>query len=618
MFSEKLIENDIETVCKMTNTLYGFCDELSEYNREGNTKLPEFMEKAEKLMGKNAFYYLFEGGIIQQQRGGDYDFNFELNVINNGGISYDNIGIEDNKHYRVAFFNGKKSWLQKFTIYHELGHLMQYHLNLFSSKEIDKIYHFMSKGVDGEQLSQSEIKRRFVRRGSYALHLLETHAEAFATACMILRSQNNTERKRQMLLGYLNAGKAFIDGMLDKDKVYGFKYYSNFPLQRAVIKEVNSWFSNGEKAKYIDADGNINFEALAKKTHDITLEHAYSPEEFRRFLDYEVFARRSKNEKHTWLSPWGAVVGCIGCAGYKLSQKLSGKENDYIDCLDVINNVREQIPFTPLKGKDKNSKLLNLCCQLDNAIAETNNALSLSENVCKGYDEIYIERAIRYGSIPQTVVKSLSRKIAADNHVIDRRIGLILQSYADNVNEILKTDFDKDALCDIMQAMNDQKVRYEIWDMYYKRLKNPKYPLNLQKFQTGYSKELPITLKNKLKMFKEIRKTIINNNFGEKVKVSPEDRQKLEYMLIGTAAEAPEELKDANTGFLMFGVIKLEPKEAALRALNNTINDLHTLYFIHPQLFDATMKQYLPTLLQSADTQKKKSVTRPKTNSKQR
>lgn len=54
-------------------------------------------------MGENASQYLFDAGIIRQQLGGDYDFNFAFDVMEGGGISYDQIGESDGHDYRLVF-----------------------------------------------------------------------------------------------------------------------------------------------------------------------------------------------------------------------------------------------------------------------------------------------------------------------------------------------------------------------------------------------------------------------------------------------------------------------------------------------------------------------------------
>ena len=96
MVSKEVLYSDIESICRDTSAIFGCYSDLHEFGSKGEAvNLPSFIEKAKGLMGENASQYLFDAGIIRQQLGGDYDFNFAFDVMEGGGISYDQIGESD-------------------------------------------------------------------------------------------------------------------------------------------------------------------------------------------------------------------------------------------------------------------------------------------------------------------------------------------------------------------------------------------------------------------------------------------------------------------------------------------------------------------------------------------
>ena len=618
MISEEFVQKDIEEVCNLTKSVYGFYTDLNSYDKDGKpTKLTDFLEKARQLMGKNARRYLCTSRFLRQQRGGDYDFNFPLNVINGGGMTYAAIGQEDGNDYNAVYFYDKETWIQKYGIYHELGHLMQKHLNLFCRKEVREIYKFMSKGVNNRRLSKSEISKRFVSASNYIYHLCETHANAFATACMILRSQTDLDRKKSSLNSDMYSGSKFFEGLIDTEKEYpGMKYYSNIPLQKAIIKEVNSWYKNDKLSDYISAEGSINFEALAQKTHEIVLEHAYSPEEFRRFLDYKIYGRRNKGEKHKWnQSVFESIIGRIG---YKLP-RLVETQPEYLYYFDVISEDRNRAPFKALPETDEEAKLLNICCRFDNTIVDMNNSFDLLDIETLEYDEIDFDKPIYYGSIPKTVIRSLSRKIARDNNVSSYDAYSVLLAYSNNVNDIFKRDYDKNAVCALMNAMNEPAGRSMIWEQYYKRAEDPQYKLDLQNIIDKHAEEPEMpSPKDKLRLFKEIRQLVINDAFENLPQFSPEQQRKMQHMIIEIADKNPDSLQEDELSKKIVASVSKRTNKKTLRTVDDTLDRLHTLYFLNTELFNTTLSQFRTVLNQSIDIKRNKSEIHRLTKNRER
>ena len=62
MVSKEVLYSDIESICRDTSAIFGcYCD-LHEFGSKGEAvKLPDFIKKAQDLMGENAEYRSFDG-----------------------------------------------------------------------------------------------------------------------------------------------------------------------------------------------------------------------------------------------------------------------------------------------------------------------------------------------------------------------------------------------------------------------------------------------------------------------------------------------------------------------------------------------------------------------------
>lgn len=602
MIPKKQLYADIEKICAMANAVYGCYTGLHRYDSFGQpAELPAFVEKAQALMGDKAAVYLYNAGILRQQQGGQYDFNFPADVVDGGGMSYDNIGSEDGFDYRMAYFFDDKDTNDRHNIYHELGHLMQFKLNMFNAKEINRIYRFIGKGASKKKIPKSEIARRFVTSSSYTDYLLEAHANAFANACLLLRTNGRGERIKQSLNCYLRDGAAFFEGLKDGDKDYpGMKYYSSLPVQKAVIREVNRWFKTGEISKYKDAEGEIDFDAVALKMHDIVMEKAYSPRTFKQFLDMDFTASHPKDEQGWRHSvPEAAVAGFIRFFDVKAQNSLQERA-DFHEDIDLSRRVPD---FKPLPEKDEAAVLLNLCCRLDNAVIDLHNCAEVLEIDIPKYDELDLDQAIAYGGIPDSVIRTLTGKMMKDCDLEKEEVDVLLKPYQENINKLLSGSGDKELLTDVMGAMNRPECRDMLWNMYYDRLENPQAEICPDAVRLPLT---PLTQKQIQKeegrLFKNIRKIVTSE-------ICPSDNSQsaslLRLYILNTARHAPDRLGSAD--FAEKAAVACSDGFSR-EDLVEKLDKLHTLYFMDKNIFCQTMQKYHKGLADSVSRPKNKNI----------
>ncbi|MBQ8784831.1 MAG: hypothetical protein IJZ59_02180 [Alphaproteobacteria bacterium] len=617
MVSKEVLYSDIESICKYTNAIYGCYNDLHEFGPNGEaTKLPEFIEKAKSLMGDNASHYLYQAGIIRQQLGGDYDFNFPFEVMAGGGMCYDQIGSEDNFDYRLAFFFDDKTDDDYYNIYHELGHLMQFEQKLFQAKEINWLYKFLSKGISEKGMPKSKMAKLFVDSFAYQDHLLEVHANSFATACMILRAENEKERKKQSWDCYFRSAGTFFEGLKDSEKKYpGMKYYSNLPLQKHVIKEVNRWYKSGEISQYKDENGNINFCKVALKTRDLVLKYSYSPRTFKQFLDMDFFAHHPSYEKGWRHSiPEALIVGAIRKIHNPDYQSQIERSN-YHEQLDLS---RQYQVFKPLPENDEAAKLINICCQLDDAFVNLSNGFGALDIQIGDYDELDLDKLIKYGSFPHSVIKTLSNKIAKEGKTDEETASTLLLEYKEITDKLLATDYDKEKICNIMNAMNQPVHRNVIWEMYYSRRTNDDTQVDITSVQLPLQEETKRSIqKAEFQLIKDIRKIIVNEIFEEGTPIETSKQHKLMQSIIETMSSEPKKLEQSDFAEKLLQNLTTNEKlqEKIKLSLIESLDKIHTLYFMDTQIFSQAISKHKKALEHYIGDEKKKNEIKIPTKS---
>lgn len=582
---------DIEQICSMADALYGFYTRLHRYDNLGRpVELPGFIERAQELMGDRAAVYLYNAGVIRQQRGGEYDFSFPPDVADGGGMSYDGIGDEDGFDYRMAYFFDDSTANDRHNVYHELGHLMQYRLKMFNAREINRIYRFLSKGCGKKKMPKSEIARRFAKSSSYTSYLLETHANAFADACLLLRADGRGERIKQSIDCYLRDADVFFEGLTDKDKEYpGMKYYSSLPVQKAVIREVNRWFKNGELSRYKDSAGEIDFDAVALRMHDIVMEKAYSPRTFKQFLDMDFTACHPKNEQGWRHSvPEAAAARIIRLFNGKTRRDLQ-RLTDFHEDIDLNRRVPT---FRPLPEKDRAAALLNLCCRLDNAIVDLHNCAEVLEIDIPKYDELDFDRAIDYGGIPDSVIRTLTGKMTQDYGLNDDEVDALLHPYQKQVNGLLAKGYDKELLTGVMGATHRPECRSLLWQMYYERLNNPQAEICPEAVQVPLEKPSQKEIQRaEGRLFKDIRKIVLSEICAGD---NGQNAGLLRLYILNAAQNAPDSL--GTPDFAARAASYARTGGLSEDGLVENLDRLHTLYFMDKDVFTQTMDKYYHAL----------------------
>lgn len=609
MVSKEVLYSDIESICKDTNAMYGCYNDLHEFGPNGEaTKLPEFIEKAKSLMGNNASHYLYQAGVIRQQIGGNYDFNFPFDVMDGGGMSYNQIGESDGYDYRFVFFFDDKTDSDQYNIYHELGHLMQFEHKLFQAKEINRLYKFLSKGVTKKGIPQSKMTKLFVDSFAYQEHLWEVHANSFATACIILRADNEKERKKQSFDCYLRSANTFFEGLKDSEKEYpGMKYYSNLPLQKHVIKEVNRWFASGEISQYKDENGNIDFHKVALKTRDLVLKYSYSPRTFKQFLDMDFLSVHPISEKGWRRSIPEALIAATIKKIHNPDQQKNTERTDYHEQLDFSRNYPE---YKPLPERDEAAKLINICCRLDDALVNLTNGLEALEIEIDTYDELDLDRLIKYGSFPHSVIKTLSNKIAEEGKTDEKTASTLLLEYKEITDKLLATDYDKEKICNIMNAMNQPALRNAVWDMYYSRRTNDDTQIDIASVQLPLQEETKRSIqKAEFQLIKDIRKIIVNEIFEEGTPIETSKQHKLMQSIIETMSSEPKKLEQSDFAEKLLQNLTTNEKlqEKIKPSLIESLDKIHTLYFMDTQIFSQAISKHKKALEHYIGDEKKKS-----------
>lgn len=602
MVSQKQLYQDIEKICTQTNATYVCYNNVHIYGENGEPiMLPAFIEKAKELMGPKVSSYLYNSGIIRQQLGGDYDFKVPFEVMDGGGMSYNKIGSEDGHDYRIIYFFDDKTVDDQYNIYHELGHLTQFELNLFNNKELHKIYSFMNKGVSRKPLSFKKLGRKFIEGYKYQEHLLETHANAFATTCLLLRCDGKAERIKQSFDCYIRAGNTFFEGMTDEEKEYpAMKYYSALPVQKAVIREVNRWFNNGEIKKYKDANGDIDFLAVAQKTHDIVLEHDYSPRTFSQFLNQDIKALHPTDEQGWRHSvPEALVARAYKKLFHKERERYLKERTDLHETRDFERKIER---FKPLREHDTTAKNLNICCRLDNCLIDLQNSFDCFDIEISDYDELDLFRSINCGGIPRSVINVISKRMAKQHNIMEEEAQILLGQYRINLNRILKKPHNKDDINNIMDTMNRPNGRNLVWDMYYARLENPRIDLPMQDIPTfSIERTKKQRLKDEGRIFKQVRDIVVHDFLEDCTEITPQNRSRIQQQLLHKIKINPD---ICGSRSFTYNLTSKFDNQQTKDNIKNCLNNLHCLYYMDPELFAKSVNRYYKTLCNSCEVQK--------------
>ncbi len=457
------IYKDLDEICRLTNSIYFNYTHLTTKNLTPGSlfNLDDFLIKTQKFLGNTHIDILKKYDIIRPAPYGMYHINFNPRQYN--GLAYGIPEIEGT----IFFFKNDLTFANKVTMYHEAAHGLQYTQDLFDEQKISRIYNFLDKGL--KIAPDNSLVEFVIDESCYKNYLGEMHSEAFASACMLMRSNSAAEFARTSFLLLRRGSLRTIDGLKSKDNDYpSSKYYASLPVLKAVIRQVSDWRKNGFP-KEISARGKINFEQLSLKISQIVWDRAYSPQVFKQYMNKEWFLHRKKSD-NSWEKD--ALQALPFYWFQKMTHRKSRKsgktmrkdreksftlmfsqlpETSDENCgINFLRNVESALYFTGMENDLINDKLLFLNRNIEKAI---------ENGVLLPYDTV---KAIFTGSkAPEYKVKSTFAFL--NEALLHNKNNEWLKSFAYEINQNCADDYEVSAK---LREIYDQKLSHPEKDVF--------------------------------------------------------------------------------------------------------------------------------------------------------
>ncbi|MBO7556162.1 MAG: hypothetical protein J6T72_02050 [Alphaproteobacteria bacterium] len=585
MFSEERLYQDLEKVCRTTNAIYvNYSDVHVDSADMRAEKVNNFVQLAKKIHKGLTPKTLKNCNFLFRDINGGYRINIMRSVEISGGGSVRTLNYSHNKTSgkgRILFFFGDETFIERQTIYHEVGHLLQQKLKIFNLKYV-------------KEKCLAQKKQKFPKSfyADYWHYLREAHADAFGFACMLLRAENRQERAKNTIYAYQRSGRRLLAGMFDEDKGYasGNKHYSDFGAQKATVKEVNRWFSNDDLSLYCDANGEIDFEALALRVGEIVDKHAMSPRVFYNFLQSNLWQISTKNKNWQTSVPQAFAFACVdtgnGTGVNQVNAKL--RKHEEIDERKWESNLKSLEPY------DEAAEVLNTCCDLDNAYTKLAQIAAKEGMDVTQYSILDTDKILKYGKLPPEATDTLIEQIRAESGVVNNKLEQAVHNYVCTVNKIMHFNkADTGLALNVMQSSNQSNKMYELmWQMYYARLENPQAKIDLKKLQIN---TMPMTVKKvhkqEMKIFDVLTKEIINNDVFDNLSSSPSEAHKMRaYVIEHLTGNNPEKVAD---NLLMQTMNYNADNDEKLRS---SLKKIFTLHYINGEVFESSANRYLQSL----------------------
>ena len=79
---KKQLEQDLNEICRLTDSYWARYSELCEYDKDGKPlHMQKFLEDMRQFLGESAELQLLDNDIIVMTPGGGYDFNFSEETL---------------------------------------------------------------------------------------------------------------------------------------------------------------------------------------------------------------------------------------------------------------------------------------------------------------------------------------------------------------------------------------------------------------------------------------------------------------------------------------------------------------------------------------------------------
>lgn len=243
---------------------------------------------------------LVERGILKPLPGGEYEVDVGASTRGGGGLNYGDV-----------FFSHTSN--DYHTNLHELAHSLQVKYNLFDSDKMRSLYDIAQTGLKPSE----NIENKLLDKSNYYLFLNEQHADAFASAVLMLRSESTMDFIKQSSIALANGENNMLAGVLSFGNTeFGVegknsKFYANKPVMQELVKTIKQIRKEGKNAEFFDTNGVINSEKVAKLCEDIVMRSAYSPRTINAFFNYDITDTHSSLEQGWRKHALGSMVKAL-------------------------------------------------------------------------------------------------------------------------------------------------------------------------------------------------------------------------------------------------------------------------------------------------------------------
>ena len=492
------IYNDLDCFCRRYNCRYFFYDKLHIYDEQGQpSQMSAFLAEAERFLGPDYRNLLLERGVIIRFPGGGYDFNFRSNVENGGATCYSAIGEEQGLNKNILIFFGDQTMTERHNIYHEMAHIIQYDHDFYNFGILQKLYDFSAKEV--KYKGGSQLCQKFADAWDYCDYLREAHADAFATACMLLRCEDRKDFRRECKRSYIRSGMTFYQGSRDPDREYpSLRFYMSFPIEKEMIRQMKQHRRSGEDRQFFLPDGEINMEKLAEAVDEVVMKNAFSPRVFQQILDDDRKGRCGIHEK-SWRRPLNEARWCRFLSILDLNGETKTLQRK-VDEHSRRNEERAAVSFERLKSADSSAALLNIACGLDDKSISLTEIMRFFKINPNSYAELDVMTALAAGRLPDAAVRTAKAKILKQKPHCGAFMAEMLEKYQKGVNKLLDVAEIPSATAGVLRLMQkNPAVRERIWEMYRQRRRDPQAAVCPEKFVL----EQPLTSRRQRRRLEE-------------------------------------------------------------------------------------------------------------------
>ena len=271
---KSVLYKDVANVSALTNTICGCYTDL----HHSEQKIADFTDRVTRYLDVSLDELEAEQA-FRLSYGGGSEPNFEKYAINNSGVN-----IEFNGK-RLVYFHGDETFAEQHTVYHELGHSLTRHLNLYDSQKWISCTISAAKALN------------FFRRqnGLSVCRSGDLFEISLGDAVGRVRNRGNDAA---------DTGNFQIRVVLGTFERYGGKNRGGEPDHRQNLSQYEILFFNADRnggncqdaeisvdrkrQTVFTADGNIDFVKLAKDVEATVLKSAYSPRTFQRLLNNDI------------------------------------------------------------------------------------------------------------------------------------------------------------------------------------------------------------------------------------------------------------------------------------------------------------------------------------------